>query len=204
MIKIATAVAVVAATTILPSAAMAGAAPEDAGFQKRIFGRVLDAEPAHACFKRIYDAAHLARHPRQNVRTMRLLVTGKAEDPDQPSYKLGLGVTFRRSGSHFETAGGCGAIHGAGGSGKANIVNCGVDCDGGSIDVTLEDAGSVLVAIPDGARIWKAGGGDEGADSDRRRFGADDTLFRLEHTDLRDCLPLAADDVDKAAMKRGQ
>ncbi|MDQ0394198.1 hypothetical protein [Labrys monachus] len=202
-----TALIVVAAGCAIAHApvATAGVAPEDQAFQKQIFGHVLGAKPAHACFKRVYAAAHLARHPEQNVRTMTLLVTGKVEDPDQPSYTLGLGVTFRRSGTHFETAGDCGTIRDAASRGaKANAVTCGVDCDGGSIDVTLKDGATVLVAIPDGARIWKAGSDDDETGSERKRFGADDRLFRLDRAPLGDCLPLAPDDDQKAAMERGQ
>jgi hypothetical protein len=47
---------------------------EDEAFQQRLFGRALDGGQIHACFSRVYDAAHLAQHPRQNVRTMLLLV----------------------------------------------------------------------------------------------------------------------------------
>ena len=84
----------------------------DEAFQQRLFGRAAGATEMHACFNRVYDSAHLAQHPRQNVRTMLLLVKTGA-DPDQPSYALRLGVTFRKSGAHFESAGGCGSIHDA-------------------------------------------------------------------------------------------
>jgi len=58
----------------------------------------------------------------------------------------------------------------------------------------------VLVSIPEGARIWRAGSDD---DSDhRKRFGADDKLFRLDRTALTQCLSLADDDKEKAAMRR--
>ncbi|SEC50059.1 hypothetical protein SAMN05444161_1253 [Rhizobiales bacterium GAS191] len=185
--------------------ARAAGSSDDEAFQKRIFGRVMDSKRIHACFKRVYDAPHLAQHPQQNVRTMLLLVTGEPSDDSGPSYGLGMGVTFRKSGTHFESAGNCGAIHdtsSAGGS--SNTARCGVDCDGGSIDVAIKDANSVLVSIPEGARIWKAGDTDDQPASERRRFGADDKVFRLDKTTLTDCLHLASDDKDKSAMRRGQ
>src|SRR6202166_1694807 len=83
---------------------------EDVDFQQRLFGRALDGGQIHACFSRVYDAAHLSQHPRQNVRTMLLLVKAESDD-NQPRYALRLGVTFRTSGAHFESAGGCGSIH---------------------------------------------------------------------------------------------
>jgi hypothetical protein len=174
-------------------------------FQKRLFGRTAEDKPIHACFTRVYDAGHLAQHPQQNVRTMLLMVRA---DTDPPRYALRLGVTFRKSGAHFESGGGCGAIHdtadasGTAAGGAAAVAHCGVDCDGGSIDVAIKDAKSVLVSIPTGARIWRAGSVN---DSDqRRRFGSDDKVFRLDKTALTECLRLADDSAEKASMRRGQ
>jgi hypothetical protein len=167
-------------------------------FQQRLFGRPLGDKPIHVCFSRVYDVGHLAQHRQQNVRTMLLLVKGNLED-NAPSYALRMGVTFRRSGTHFESAGDCGAIHDAD-AGGSGVAHCGVDCDGGQIDVAIKDAKSVLVSIPEGARIWRAGSDD---DSDqRKRFGADDKVFRLDRTALTQCLSLADDGKEKAAMRR--
>jgi hypothetical protein len=81
-------------------------------------------------------------------------------------------------------------------------VHCGVDCDGGSIDVAIKDTKSVLVSIPTGARIWRAGSDN---DSDQaKRFGTDDKVFRLDKAALTECLRLADDSKEKAAMRRGQ
>src|ERR1700719_1804152 len=115
--------------------AHAGGSKEDEAFQKRLFGRTLDAKPIHACFSRVYDAGHLAQHPRQNVRTMLLFVTGNSDGGNGPNYGLSMGVTFRRSGAQFESAGNCGSIHDTTDvGGSAEVAHCGVDCDGGSID----------------------------------------------------------------------
>jgi hypothetical protein len=175
---------------------------DDAAFQQHLFGRTLEGTQIHACFNRVYDAGHLAQHPRQNVRTMLLLVKADA-DSDQPRYGLRLGVTFRKSGAHFDSAGDCGAIHDtADVGGSTGVAHCGVDCDGGSIDVAIKDAKSVLVSIPEGARIWRANAND---DSDqRRRFGSDDKVFRLDKVALTQCLRLADDSKEKASMRRGQ
>jgi hypothetical protein len=174
---------------------------EDQAFQQRLFGRTASGTQIHACFSRVYDPAHLAQHPRQNVRTMLLLVKANSES-DQPAYALSLGVTFRKSGAHFESAGDCGSIHDAGAGGSAAAVHCGVDCDGGSIDVAIKDAKSVLVSIPTGARIWRAGSNNDSDEA--KRFGADDKVFRLDKAALTECLRLADDSKEKAAMRRGQ
>jgi hypothetical protein len=184
--------------------ARAAGSKADEAFQNRLFGQTIDAKQIHACFSRVYDAGHLGQHPRQNVRTMLLLVSGKAESGEDPSYGLRIGVTFRKSGTHFESAGNCGSIHDDSEAARSgNAVHCGVDCDGGSIDVAIKDAKSVLVSIPYGARIWRAGSaGDEGNSS--QRFGADDKVFRLDKVALTQCLRLADDNEEKAMLRRGQ
>jgi hypothetical protein len=184
----------------VPFAAHAEESKEDQAFQQRLFGRAVEGKPIRACFTRVYDAGHLGQHPQQNVRTMLLLVRA---DTEPPKYALRLGVTFRKSGTHFESAGDCGAIHDtADTGGTAAVAHCGVDCDGGSIDVAIKDAKSVLVSIPAGARIWRAGSVN---DSDqRKRFGSDDKVFHLDKTALTECLRLADDNAEKAAMRRGQ
>jgi hypothetical protein len=185
------------------SPARAQEAKDDAAFQQHLFGHVLQGKQMHGCFSRVYDAGHLGQHPRQNVRTMLLLVRAKADDDNQTSYAVRLGVTFRKSGAHFESAGDCSSIHDttdAGGS--AGVAHCGVDCDGGSIDVAIKDAKSVLVSIPEGARIWRAKADN---DSDqRRRFGSDDKVFRVDKVALTECLGLADDSKERASMRHGQ
>lgn len=201
--SLAVTLAVLAVTPTLASPAQAAGSAQDEAFQKQIFNRTIDKDSIHACYSRVYDAPHLAKHPQQNVRTMTLLVTGSADSSIGATYALGLGVTFRRTGTHFETYGSCGSI-GDGSGGKTNVVNCGVDCDGGSINVALKNATSVLVSIPDGARIWKAGNTSDEENDESKRFGADDKLFRLDRTKLTDCLSLAGEDDEKAMLRKGQ
>jgi hypothetical protein len=121
-------------------AARAGESKEDEVFQKRPFARVLGDKQTHACFSRAYDAGHLAQHLQQNVRTMLLLVSAKSEADSGPSYELRINVTFRKSDVHFESAGDCGSIHDAADAGRSSAVaHCGVDCDGGSLDVAIKN-----------------------------------------------------------------
>jgi hypothetical protein len=196
------ALAAILAGASLP--AQAASTAQNEAFQKQVFGRAIVKDRIHACFKRVYDAPHLASHPQQNVRTMTLLVTGTADDPTSPTYSLGLEVTFRKSGARFATGGSCGSIgDGSPDGGKTNAVHCGVDCDGGSIDVTLKNDKSVLVAIPEGARISKVGDTSDEDKDESRRFGSDDELFRLDRAKLSDCLPLVDGD-EKAELRKGQ
>jgi hypothetical protein len=190
--------------TALPLPALA-AGGGDVALQTQIFGHPLSATKAHACFQRAYDEKHLKGHPQQNVRTMTMLVTGNAENPDAPGYLVALDVRFRKAETHFQTYGSCSSVEGEGGE-TATSIGCGIDCDGGQIDVKLKDDKTILVGIPDGARMW-----DPNSESDteedtggRGQFGEDDKLFRLDRTALTDCLPLATDDDEKAQLQAGQ
>jgi hypothetical protein len=181
-------------------AALAGPATSSEDFLTRLMGRAPGKGKTLACFNRVYDEPHLAAHPQQNVRAMTLLVAIDSENPD--TYALRIGVNFRKQKHYFETEGDCIRLHPEGEAGGANVAHCGVACDGGSIDVALKDNGSVLLTIPDGARVWRPGAEDN--DTVHGAFGADDKLFRVDRTDLAQCLALAADKEEKAALRRGK
>ena len=167
----------------------------------------LGAEPSKtaesfACFNRIYDPAHLASHPQQNVKTMTLLAVVDPANPDE--VQLRFGVAFRSRKGMLETNGGCAVVNDENGKPtSATSAHCGVDCDGGAIDVTLKGDGNVLVGIPAGARLWKPGS-DNPDDNVHGAFGSDDKLFRLDRAALDQCLPLAADKNEKARLKSGR
>jgi hypothetical protein len=185
--------------------ALIAAAPTEAaagGFIASFMG----AEPSKtaesfACFNRVYDPAHLASHPQQNVKTMTLLAVLDPVNPDE--VQLRFGVTFRSRKGMLETNGGCAVVSGEGGAASSlTTAHCNVDCDGGAIDVTLKTDGNVLVGIPAGARLWKPGS-DNPDDNVHGAFGSDDRLFRLDRAALDQCLPLAADKNEKARLKSG-
>ena len=154
-----------------------------------------------ACFDRVYDPAHLAQHPQQNVKTMMLLAVVDPANSDE--VQLRFGVTFRSRKGMLETNGGCAVLSGEGGVAPSlTTVHCNVDCDGGAIDATLKTDGNVLIGIPAGARLWKPGA-DNPDDNVHGAFGPDDKLFRLDRASLSECLPLAADKNEKARLKSG-
>jgi len=69
----------------------------------------LAAALAAACFVRVYDSAHLRRHPLQKVKMMKLLVTGEpAEDKPGLSYSFRMGVGFVKKPGNFDSSGDCG------------------------------------------------------------------------------------------------
>jgi hypothetical protein len=157
-----------------------------------LFGKAPGKDKIFACFTRRYDAAHLAGHPKQNVTDMALLAQ-TYEDDSGRVYELEIGVRFRKQGKLFQLSGTCdGTINGK------TALSCGFDCDGGHIDVRVQDAQSILVSIPDGARTWDPSSSEEPPAN--ATFGTDDKLFRLDRAGLKDCLPEALDDDTKAAI----
>ncbi|MBL8590240.1 MAG: hypothetical protein JNK46_17025 [Methylobacteriaceae bacterium] len=191
----------VAACCIGLAAMAVGGARAAPDFLDRVMGAKDGAAPTVACFRRVYDARHLAGHPQQNVRKM-LLLLETGIDPQQPGAALAtLGVDFRK-GAGFLSGGYCGVMKNEAGEPVA-ALNCGVDCDGGQIGVALRDEKSVRVTIPDGARLWRPGEDDqENADDGRKRFGADDKLFRLDRAAGAECVGLTKDAKTKAMLRR--
>jgi hypothetical protein len=180
-----------AAICAIGAANLGGPASAD-DFSNRLFGRAPGKGPTYACFQRVYDEAHLQSHPQQNVRAMLVLAKFDSESPE--SYDLRIGSYFRKLGSRLDTAGSCSSAVAQDDETGRKTIHCGVDCDGGKIDVALKDDGSILVSIPDGARLWKPGSEDthiHGA------FGPDDKLFRVDRAKTAECLPLAADAAER-------
>ena len=61
---------------------------------------------------------------------------------------------------------------------------------------------SIMVAIPDGVRIWDPSAPEDAEPADPPKgaeFGKDDKLFRLDRADLKACSALMSDDA-KAAI----
>lgn len=165
----------------------------------KIFGRDPGAGAAHACFIRRYTKPHLASHPQQNVTDM-LLYVSKQEGPD-PYYGLTLQVHFRQMKKPFEVAGSCSQ-----GTDGKHALGCGIDCDGGHLDVRVKSETSVLIDIPDSVRIYDPSAEENASDDDLpkgARFGGDDRLFRLDRTALRDCTVVISDDDLKVKITKG-
>ena len=179
----------------------------DIAFAKRMFAGSSPKPKAYACFVRRYDAAHLAQHPLQKVSVMKLLITAEYDtDFKALEYSFRLGVNFRDRPGDFDSSGECG---------KAPTVRnadtdapvaagidfeCDVDCDGGGIAVNLANGDNSLIVKLDRIRIWKGNSPDEKA-ATGLQGGADDRVFRLDHTALNECTSLFADRKELAAMR---
>jgi hypothetical protein len=122
------------------------------------------------CFVRIYDRAHLAKHPDQIVRAVKLTITKTADH--YYDYNFFLQMQLRVKNKLLKTAGGCHS-EGAG-------IKCLVECDGGSVYV-VPHASQVMMFL-DRIRMANCGksfieGGEDVTG------GKDDREFRLDRAD---------------------
>jgi hypothetical protein len=169
-------------------------------FDARIFTKP-PGKKAYACFVRRYDAEHLARHPQQKVSAMKLLMTAEIpSDENTLNYSFRLGVKFRHRSGDFDSSGGCGHVI-AEDSGHEIRFGCGVDCDGGGIEVAMsKDDKSAIVRL-ERVRIWQNSKPDEEA-GDSLVAGADDKVFRVDRVEARECTSLVTDRKELAALRR--
>ncbi|MDR3475442.1 MAG: hypothetical protein P4M09_27655 [Devosia sp.] len=173
------------------TAAMAAGATE-----QNLLGKNPGTAPAFSCFSRHYDAAHLMAHPKQSVRDITVFVDSSFDAESQSRItNLEMGVLFRRLKTQFEVSGSCSTIDGQ------KSLTCGVDCDGGHFDVTTQGTQSLLVAVPDGVRMWDPTASDDADPGELPKgaeFGKDDKLFRLDRVPVEQCRSLMTDEAKTA------
>lgn len=172
-----------------------------AAFDKRLFAGPLARKTSFACFVRSYDAEHLAKHPKQKVAAMKLLVSAE-NPPDEKvtNYSFRLGVKFRHRSGQFDSSGSCNHVMAEDAPGEIRL-GCGVDCDGGGIQTALsKDDRSAVVRI-ERVRIWQNSKLDDDAEHSLEA-GADDGIFRLDRVDNKECASLVTDRKELAELRR--
>jgi len=155
---------------------------------------------AYACFVRRYDAEHLARHPKQKVASMKLLVSAEVDEEDKQLHNsFRLGFRYRHRSGDFDSSGFCHHVVFVK-DGNEVRLGCGVDCEGGGIGVALsKDDKSAIVRLEQ-VRVWQHNKPDE--DAERSLVaGADDRIFRLDRTDTSECASLVTDRKELAALR---
>jgi hypothetical protein len=155
---------------------------------------------AYACFVRRYDAEHLARHPKQKVALMKLLVSAEFDSEDKQLHNsFRLGFKYRHRSGDFNSGGSCSHVAFVK-DGNDVRLGCGVDCEGGSIGVALsKDDKSAVVRLVR-VRVWQNNKPDDDAEQSLVA-GADDGIFRLNRTDARECASLVTDRKEVAALR---
>ena len=113
-------------------------------------GRMFDgplSQKTYACFVRRYDASHLAQHPKQKVSAMKLLVTAEeASEENTVNYSFRLGFKYRHRAGNFDSSGYCSHIVAENSGGEIRL-GCGVDCEGGGIEVAMKGDRSALIRL---------------------------------------------------------
>jgi len=151
---------------------------------------ILAPEPgSKACYRRVYDKAHLATHPRQTVTAMTFLIrvvrydaqgerhqTPATKPDDWIGYQFAMAVERRREGRTLRTSGDCFGSESA---------RCSVDCDGGGVTLEKAEPDALLVRLPDdyGIRLSSACEGN----ATMLKPGSDDKAFRLAKVADRLC-----------------
>ena len=175
-----------------------------AAFDARMFTRP-PGDKAYACFVRRYEPDHLARHPQQKVSAMKLLVTAEIPQDEETSekiinYSFRLGLKYRHRSGDFDSSGTCNHFVPED-RGDEIRLGCGVDCDGGGINVAMSrDDRSAIVRV-ERVRIWQNSKPDE-EPSDALVGDADDKVFRLDRADIRECASLVTDRKELAEIRR--
>ncbi|HEV2159008.1 hypothetical protein [Bradyrhizobium sp.] len=157
-------------------------------------------DKAYACFIRRYDADHLARHPKQKVASMKLLISAEFDKEDKELHNsFRLGFRYRHRSGDFDSSGSCGhALFTK--NGPEVRLGCGVDCEGGGIGVAMsKDDRSVIVRLAR-VRVWQNNKPDDDAEQSLVA-GADDGIFRLDRVDASECASLVTDRKELAALR---
>ena len=158
-------------------------------------------DKAYACFVRRYDAEHLARHPKQKVASMKLLISAETDKEDKQLHNsFRMGFRYRHRSGDFDSSGSCGSHAVLLSQGDEVRMGCGVDCEGGGIEVALsKDNKSAIVRLQQ-VKVWQNNKPDDEAEH-ALVAGADDKIFRLDRTDNSDCASLVTDRKELAALR---
>lgn len=180
---------VISATLLIAAAAQA--ANDDAPYAK-LKAFLPPATGAQACYARTYDAQHLSQHPKQRVTEMVLFLRyitlseeeatlvatedgGIEKEYFRYDFTLAAKVRDKRE-----------TLHAAGSCNSAQTIGCGVDCDGGGIELepVAGAPDKLLVRLE---RIRMTLGCGEDSDDIDLEGGEDDKVFWLDKIPVALC-----------------
>lgn len=154
-------------------------------------------QDAASCYARRYSAEHLKQHPKQKVTEMMLflryvtlgeddaiLISTDNGDTSKQYFRYDFTLAAKVR-DHSQT------LYASGDCASAEGIGCGVDCDGGGIEIepVAGKNGTILVRL---ARIRMTLGCSEGPEIDLEA-GADDKLFKLTQISATLCQSMQAD-----------
>ena len=177
----------------LPALAQSDLQP---GFDKRLLLLAPAQDKAESCFLRRYDAAHLKSRPKQKVETIGLCVEVERMEPEEKGepvryiYTFDFAAKLKGRTDVAKTAGECGFSHMPPEEQKrisSKPIWCGVDCDGGGINVeTRKDGDELLVRLERIRVSSECGGADDESSSFDIEGGADDKVFLVPRVSVDD------------------
>jgi hypothetical protein len=128
---------------------------------------------ALGCFARVYDKAHLAKHPDQRITAVKLHIHRPPPEYSSNGFYWFL-VQFRVRGRDetLHSGGGCHE--------EASGLKCWVDCDGGGVNVAAH--GDHVMMYLQAITVTTCGDKEE-----ELTGGKDDRVFRLDRADQRVC-----------------
>ena len=145
-------------------------------FHAAAFGAATPDRPV--CFARVYDAAHLAAHPRQRIADVAIrLVLRKSDGALRLDHTLA--VHFKGSRQLYWSGGSCSEF-------KGLAAECYVEGDGGHATLSLSADGQTLTARFDKLNVWRP---QDAADETNMQIdrGPDDKIARLARASLSAC-----------------
>jgi hypothetical protein len=172
-----------------------------ADFAKRMFATKSSGQQPTACFARTYDAAHLARHPKQTVSAMKMLIAGeKLEDATSLSYSYKLGINFRDRKGDYASSYDCGNAEVSDVKLGAE-VSCHDGCEAGGVVIALAPNSKAIIVKLESVVVWLADKPQDESAQFELKGGADDRVFRLERVDSEMCKLLIKDGDEVAALQ---
>lgn len=177
---------------VIAIALLAGPSIADDIGAKTLFGHDPRDSPAYACFSKVFDKAWLAAHPDQNVAKLTVYVARRAGE-DAVWHSGNMEIKFRDSKATYQVTADC--------SGEGGLLSCGVDCDGGGYAITVISQSQISIAPDDRLRYYDIA--DEPSKETTKGFKSGDTNLVADRTDIKDCLPLVADEDIKMKITQG-
>lgn len=186
----------------LAAAALAGSGAPAGAAEDPLTRIVAPRDGASACYRRVYDAAHLKRNPRQQTTDILLSFKYQADGPHierilltrrgkQPPLYLGGSCEWSSTDANIDTSGNrmiksftkrsghtCVALTGPGSAEEGGVFLIDLAPDGKSVTLHLDD------------QIYAMRGEDKRGVGDYVKFGREDRVFRLTRTDDAACRAL--------------
>jgi hypothetical protein len=186
--------AILSAAPFAAHAQESGHATGANAFAKRLLATQSVEQKTYACFVRSYDKAHLAKHPRQKVTDMKLLVGAERLPEDaEVSYSFRVNVKLRTHKGELESFSSCGHAEASEDPKEGMSIHCGGECGGGGLNISPATGDKAVMLNLDDIGVWPVSKPEEASDL-RLSAGRDDKVFRLDRVSTDICAAMIAQD----------